>query len=48
MIGTVTFAAGLSGLFPMVVVQIGAVAFGTGLIWTGMSLYRKTEAALKS
>lgn len=40
--GTVVFAIGLSGLPPMIVVRIGAVLFGAGLIWLGMSLRAQT------
>ena len=42
MAGTVAFGAGLSGFLPMVAVQVGVVFFGTGLIWTGLSLYHKS------
>ncbi len=31
-------AIGLSGLAPMIVVRIGAVIFGAGLAWLGISL----------
>ena len=40
MAGTVAFGAGLSGFLPMIAVKVGAVLFGTGLIWTGLSLFR--------
>lgn len=36
--GTVAFGIGLSGLFPMIVVRVGAAIFGAGLIWLGASL----------
>lgn len=42
MTGTVVFGAGLSGFMPMIVVQVGAVLFGLGLAWTGLSLYRNS------
>ena len=42
MAGTVVFGAGLSGFMPMIVVKIGAVLFGLGLVWTGLSLYRNS------
>lgn len=35
LIGVLTFGLGLSGLLPMMVVQVGAVLFGTGLAWMG-------------
>ena len=37
-VGTVVFAIGLGGLAPMIVVRIGAVIFGAGLAWLGISL----------
>jgi len=40
-VGTVLFGAGLSGLFPMLVVRIGATVFGAGLIWLGLSLWKR-------
>jgi len=42
MAGTIVFGAGLSGFMPMIVVKIGAVLFGLGLVWTGLSLYRNS------
>ena len=39
-VGTVVFGAGLSGFFPMFVVQLGSVVFGGGLIWLGFNLAR--------
>lgn len=42
MAGTLVFGAGLSGFMPMIVVQIGAVLFGLGLVWTGLSLFRNS------
>jgi hypothetical protein len=39
--GTVVFAAGLSGLLPMIVVRIGSVIFGAGLAMAGISLWRQ-------
>ena len=39
MSGTLVFGIGLSGLVPMIVLRIGAVLFGLGLVWTGLSLY---------
>lgn len=39
-IGTIIFACGLSGLFPMAVVRIGSVVFGAGLVLLGVSLWR--------
>jgi hypothetical protein len=38
--GTIIFAAGLSGQFPMFVVRAGSVVFGAGLILLGLSLWR--------
>ena len=43
MLGTIVFAAGLSGFTPMIVVQVGSVLFGLGLIWTGLSLFHKSR-----
>ena len=43
MVGTIVFGAGLSGFMPMIVVKIGAVIFGLGLIWTGLSLFRNAR-----
>jgi hypothetical protein len=40
-VGTVVFAAGLSGMLPMLVVRTGAVIFGAGLALLGMSLWRQ-------
>lgn len=40
MLGTVVFAAGLSGMFPMLVVKAGATIFGAGLVWLGLILQR--------
>ncbi len=39
--GVVIFGAGLSGFFPMLVVQIGAVVFALGLICLGTSLWTR-------
>ena len=38
MVGTLIFGLGLSGMAPMLVLRLGAVLFGSGLIWTGLSL----------
>ena len=43
-VGTLIFSAGLSGVFPMLVVRVGAVLFGVGLIWTGLSVYTREKA----
>ncbi|MCH9729297.1 MAG: hypothetical protein K0U84_06405 [Actinomycetia bacterium] len=40
-LGTIVFGIGLSGLAPMVVVRVGAVIFGAGLVWLGVSLFRR-------
>ena len=37
--GTIVFGAGLSGIFPMIVVRVGATCFGLGLVLTGYSLF---------
>ena len=37
--GVVVFAIGLSGLFPILVVQLGSVMFGAALIWMGAGLW---------
>ena len=42
MLGTIVFGVGLSGFMPMIVVKTGAVLFGLGLIWTGLSLFRNS------
>lgn len=42
-VGTVIFTLGLSGLFPMIVVKVGAVVFGAGLVWLGYSLWKPAE-----
>lgn len=39
--GVIIFGAGLSGFFPMIVVQTGAVIFALGLIWLGMALWMR-------
>jgi hypothetical protein len=39
-IGTIVFAAGLSGVLPMLVVRIGSVIFGLGLVMLGIGLMR--------
>ena len=39
-VGTVIFAAGLSGYLPMFVVRTGSVFFGAGLVLLGVSLWR--------
>ena len=41
----VVFAAGLSGFLPFVVVKIGAVLFGIGIAWTGISLMQRVKQA---
>jgi hypothetical protein len=38
MVGTLIFGVGLSGMVPMLVLRLGAVLFGLGLIWSGLSL----------
>jgi hypothetical protein len=42
-VGTIVFSIGLSGLFPMMIVKVGAVMFGMGLILTGYSLIKIME-----
>ncbi len=41
-IGVVVFGAGLSGFFPMVVVQGGSILFGAATAWLGYELLRTT------
>ena len=43
-IGTIVFAAGLSGMFPMFVVRVGAVIFGAALAWLGTCLWKTSES----
>ena len=43
-IGTIVFGIGLSGLVPMIIVRAGAVLFGAGLIWLGISLWARTPS----
>lgn len=43
-VGTIIFALGLSGLFPMIVVRIGSVVFGAALIALGLELRRQTQS----
>ena len=38
--GTLVFGLGLSGLFPMIVVKVGSVLFGSGLIGLGIASIR--------
>jgi hypothetical protein len=45
-LGTLVFGIGLSGLVPMVIVRIGAVLFGAGLIWTGLSLKARVDRSM--
>lgn len=40
LVGTVVFGIGLSGMVPMMVVRIGAVIYGAGLGWLGLSLWQ--------
>ena len=42
-IGTLVFGVGLSGFVPMIVVRVGAILFGAGLIWTGLSLRARVK-----
>jgi hypothetical protein len=42
-VGTIVFTIGLSGMFPMIVVRVGAVVFGAALAWLGMSLWTASE-----
>ncbi len=44
-VGTVVFAIGLSGMFPMIVVRVGATLFGAALAWLGVSLWSKSAGA---
>lgn len=44
LLGTLVFGIGLSGFFPMLVVQIGSVLFGSGLISLGVAIIKKQEA----
>ncbi|WP_152474209.1 hypothetical protein [Roseovarius sp. THAF9] len=39
-LGAIFFKLGLSGMFPMIVVKIGALLFGGGLILLGVDLWR--------
>lgn len=41
-VGTIVFAIGLSGLFPMIVVRIGSLIFGFGLALLGISLWKES------
>lgn len=41
LIGTLVFGAGLSGFFPMIIVQAGSVLFGCGLVLLGLAVIRK-------
>ncbi len=45
MVGVVAFAIGLSGLFPILVVQVGSVLFGAGLIWVGADLWSRHSSS---
>lgn len=42
MLGTLIFGIGLSGFFPMIVVQVGSIMFGLGLVSLGVSSYIQT------
>ena len=44
-VGTIVFAIGLSGLFPMIVVRVGAVVYGAGLAWLGISLWTQSDSS---
>ncbi len=44
MAGTVVFGVGLSGVFSMIVVKVGAVLFGLGLVATGYSLFKNQHS----
>jgi hypothetical protein len=39
-VGVIIFGAGLSGFFPMFVVQTGSVVFGIATVWLGIRLVR--------
>ena len=41
LLGTAVFGAGLSGMLPMIVVRVGALLFGAGLVWLGVSLWAR-------
>jgi len=43
MAGTLVFGLGLSGFFPMIVVKIGSLLFGSGLLALGISVIRKGD-----
>lgn len=43
-VGTIIFAVGLSGLFPMIVVRVGSVIFGAALIAQGTELIRQSKS----
>lgn len=45
MLGTLVFGIGLSGLLPMIVVQVGSILFGAGLASLGVAGYRHPAAA---
>ena len=40
LVGTIVFGIGLSGMVPMIVVRVGAVIYGAGLGWLGLSLLK--------
>ena len=40
LVGTIVFGIGLSGMVPMIVVRVGAVIYGAGLGWLGLSLFK--------
>lgn len=44
LLGAVVFGLGLSGFFPMLIVQAGSVLFGTGLICMGLTIMRNRPA----
>jgi hypothetical protein len=44
-VGTIVFAIGLSGMFPMIVVRVGAVIYGAALAWLGISLWTKSQSS---
>lgn len=41
--GTIVFGAGLSGIFPMIIVQVGSVLYGASLIAVGVDLIRSRQ-----
>ncbi len=44
-VGVTIFSAGLSGFFPMIVVQVGSVVFGIATMWLGIRLIKSTGAS---